>query len=112
MKRILLILVVLWTLLLGTELCLAGAHEHPCMDCSEGISCDHEEAGTADSCGKLMLRRDDTSMLSALGEVAELPADTIELESSNRDSQPLLHLFLPPERDNLSPHPSDLPLLN
>ncbi len=48
------ILLTLWVLLLSPGLCLAGAIEHPCPDCPQGFSCEHEESCPTDPCVEMI----------------------------------------------------------
>jgi hypothetical protein len=110
MKRILLTTVAFWVLLLSPGLCVAGALEHVCAGCPEGITCEHEEDCTADPCGEVLLRPEVASSTVSI-PVAVLPQSFITSGSSVLDPEHLLRVSHLPARRNLPRPQSDLPLL-
>lgn len=96
--------VLLWTLVAGPALCVAGALEHPC-DCPNGFNCPHESDCESDPCSMVVLREDDTSTPSESPELCGIAADDL------RPSALLIDLCAadrPPESRG-SPPPSALP---
>ena len=110
MKKIVLTTSALWVLLLSPALCLSGVLLHPCPDCPQGFSCEHEEGCSADPCADLLPQSGSTSTPNAL-DIA--PAILPFLPIANpafSTSGGLLGAPLLPDCENL-PHPeSDLPL--
>lgn len=112
MKHTLLLATALWVFLLSPGFCLAGAIEHVCADCPQGISCGHEEDCGADPCGEPVLRIDPHTDVCA---PALLPA--LDPDSVSPGTVSAAALCFPcrppsPSSDNLPCPDSDLPLLN
>jgi len=112
MNRILLTTLAFWVLLLSPGLCLAGALEHICGDCSESSACEHEDDCANDPCAIDLLPPVSAKNLSKIIIVSVPVQGSFALESIHADPLHFPIASLSPVRDNLPRPESDLPLLS
>ena len=109
MTRALLPLLVLWAVVGAPTLCAAGVLAHDC-ECETATVCDHESECERDPCSEQMFRHDEGDQDFDSSSVANLPASTPALGSSEQRAWPR-----PPPIDRGPPlgllYTSDLPLL-
>ncbi len=111
MKRVLLTSLAIWVLLLGPGLCMSGTLEHLCIDCSEGISCEHEEDCIADPCVENMQRPDTTASSSGPATIAAVVPGCVTSDPNLPGTTLTEGASLLAYRMNLPRPESDLPLL-
>ena len=99
----------LWALLLAPGLCLAGALEHLCSDCTEGASCGHEDDCADDPCGDVLLRPDTDSSGGVSAPSSAAPTAALPAAPRFLDLSPLLRAPSLPGKKLPRPE-SDLPL--
>lgn len=110
MKRSLVAIVALWAILLGPGLCLAGALDHLCSDCTEQMACGHEDRCAEDPCTETLLRPD-----TGVNDREPTPPPAVNSGFASGPPRAFQHsrnsAELPPtSRKNLPRPESDLPL--
>jgi len=68
MHRLLVVSIGFWLSTVPVA-CLAGVFQHPCADCVESLSCDHEDDCADDPCGTQALRPEPPAGERPLGSV-------------------------------------------
>jgi hypothetical protein len=112
MKRMLLITIAIWVLLLSPGLCLAGTLEHFCADSSHNESCAHEDDCSNDPCSGEVLRPDATTNLFVIAVDAALVSNRLDTGTDLREAFSFLDTLFIPDRTNIPVPDSDLPLLS
>jgi len=112
MKRILIVTIAFWVLLLSPGLCLAGALEHYCGDNSREATCSHEDDCAGDPCTGEALRPDAAAGLRTMPVGAAPSPDGFSAGTGRpRPSLPLQARLFPDRAP--SPRPgTGLPLLS